>query len=512
MYHPGITRNGQQFRHEAYRGSLSSETTVATIPVDRHGYSDRLRSLVDTLSTSNGVRLFKTAYRENMRYKAERYAELLEKAQQTVRNEEELINIKMPELKRVARLDARETHENWSIFQTISGPYIEAKSHATVFEALRDRALRNLEGDMSRDDVLPKDDAKMLRNDLVASLRNLSNYASQAHVVEKAVEIVSSFLKNPRLFRTKVLNFMLLGSAGTGKTTIAAVIGDVFAKAGLFIGKRVIEAGRAEFVGQYEGQTVARTREFLTTHLDAGVIFVDEAYAITTWHDGKPEAYGAEATTAMVEFMTRYRGLYCIFVAGYEEDMTRYFLPTNQGLDRRFPDKFALSDMDADDLVRVFKRSLLTSQGLETPDGRDASLASDNYFTADAWNFLRDVIHTCMSGTVSFVEEYDAATRRTYSNVRKFYPSWRYMYQIFRYQAGSMVNLAEEAIAVLMDTVPFEDALRAVRAVPGATLQPTFRAQSRGVMRRIIERMIRKSALSVVEQYLLELEQIESLL
>lgn len=510
----GITRNGLQFR--------GSPRTYATAPpaggaprvlVDAEGYSASLRELIAALSSPSGVRLFKAAYRQNMIHKMERYEALHVDAREYVREQEHIINLKIPELKRVAQLPrGGETSDNWSIFQSISDQYNESKARATVFEALRDRAASALEGDMGRDDVLARDAAKKMRDRLVEALHELSDFAAQAHVVEKAVEIVASFLKNPRLFHTKTLNFMLLGRAGTGKTTIAGAIGRVFGAAGLFIGNKVVEAGRAELVGQYEGQTVARTREFLVNNLDAGVIFIDEAYGITTWHEGRPEAYGSEATTAMVEFMTRYKGLYCIFVAGYEEDMTRYFLPTNQGLDRRFPDKFALQDMDADELVTVFKRHLLKTQGLTPPNGRSPELESTHYFTKEAWHYLRQVVHVSLQGDVTYVEEYDGATRRTYDNVRRFVPTWRYVYLIFKYQAGSMVNLAEEAITVLMGTVTFEDTLKLVRASPGAQYTPAFKPQPRPVMREILVRMIEKSALSSAYHYMREFEQIESLI
>ena len=85
-------------------------------------------------------------------------------------------------------------------------------------------------------------------------------------------------------------------------------------------------------------------------NLDRGVVFIDEAYALTQWSDGKPEGYGSEAVSAMVEFMTRYKGLYCLLAAGYEREMTRYFLPTNPGLPRRFPYRFVLHDLTPDEL------------------------------------------------------------------------------------------------------------------------------------------------------------------
>ena len=61
---------------------------------------------------------------------------------------------------------------------------------------------------------------------------------------------LSSFIKDPRLFRTRLMNFVLMGGAGTGKTTLAQAIGDVFARSGMFVGDNLILAGRGELVGQ----------------------------------------------------------------------------------------------------------------------------------------------------------------------------------------------------------------------------------------------------------------------
>ena len=276
----------------------------------------------------------------------------------------------------------------------------------------------------------------------------------------------------------------------------------------MFVGNRLIEAGRAELVGQYEGQTVARTRAFLLNNLDRGVIFVDEAYAITPWQNGSPESYGSEATTAMVEFMTRYAGLYCIIVAGYETEMVRYFLPTNDGLARRFPNKFVLNHMSAEDLVLVFKRTLLLVQGLDVPDGRSAPLDSDAYFDDDAWGYLRDLVHLCTQGEHLHREEYDDATRTTYARVRTFVPTFEHLYRLFENQAGSMTNLADEGITVLMKTVSYQEVVASRRA--GGRLIPT--PQPRRVMRDIVVQRIFNSALTDTQAYLRQLAQVDSML
>jgi len=454
--------------------------------------------------------MFKRAFRENMLYKIQRYTDLLQRSELAVSAAMDVINIKMPALKVAAGLNPTDVNDNWNIFDTISTSYQAATDQASQFRAIINRARDRLSGTMSVDKVMLEDTAKELRDDLVYALEHLSNFSAQSHIVINVVDIVSSFIKDPRLFRTKLMNFILMGGAGTGKTTIAEAIGDVFAKAGMFVGNSLIEGGRGELVGQYMGETVFKTRSFLTGNLDKGVIFIDEAYGITPWEDGKPESYGTEAATAMVEFMSRYQGLYCIIIAGYERDMTRYFLPTNEGLSRRFPNKFLLTDMTGDEMIVIFKRQLLRAQGLPVPNGSNHNLVSDSYFTTEAVEYLRRLFMVCTQGDVSHMDEFDSATRRTYKRVRCFRPSWEYMYQVFEHQAGSMTNLADEAITVLYTTITFEEVFEQRKR--GRTTRPCIRDQGVDIMRRVIIQRIMNMSFSDSDMFLKQLLQVEQIL
>ena len=477
-------------------------------PVDAAGYTANLIELIDFLKKPDGLKMFKSAYRENMLYKVARYRELTQRAEEDVEHEKAIVELKRPALKAVSRVS--DDTDNWSIFESIGKGYMDAKDRASAFGAVRERAEDQLTGSMAFEKVEAKDDAVALRDALVEALRDLSNFSSQSHIVATVVDIVGAFLKNPKLIQTKFLNFMMVGAAGTGKTTIASAIARAFARAGMFVGDKVVDAGRAEFVGEYEGQTVARTRNFLVSNLDRGVVFIDEAYALTQWNEGKPEGYGSEAVTAMVEFMTRYKGLYCIITAGYEKEMTRYFLPTNQGLMRRFPYRFVLKDLSADDLLYVFARTLLTEQGIEVPSGRQPELDSDAYFTDEAWDYLRDLLATCTSGAVTYdEEEYDRATRLTYRKVRRFQPNFPLLYRLFENQAGSMTNLAEEAVTVLMRTVTYKDAAAVAQKTKGIARATIRMAQPKSVMRDIVVQRILNSALSEASDYLDELDEAE---
>lgn len=479
---------------------------VRDVEVDDTGVPKNVEELIQFLNDKEGLKLFKKAYRENMEFKRQTYNDMAKAEAKQVEHEKDIIRIKLPELKRISGAD---TSDNWNIFDKISERYMAAKDRQSIFEQMTTLAAQNLESDLSVDEVRQNDKIKYMRDKLVDQLTALSSFSAHASIVATVVDIVSAFIKNPRLIQTKFMNFMMVGPAGTGKTTLAGEIAKTLARAGMFVGDNVAEAGRAEFVGEYEGQTVARTRNFLVSNLDRGVIFVDEAYALTQWNKGKPEGYGSEAITAMVEFMTKYKGLYCIIVAGYEKEMSRYFLPTNPGLTRRFPYRFVLQDLDSANLLRAFQKHILKEQGAELPKDYTAEYASKQYFTQDAWDYLSTLAERCTQGKVAYLdEEYDSSTNKTYYNVRQFVPTYPLMYTLFENQAGSMTNLAEEAILVLMRTVSFKDTIT-YRKKPISILPP-IRQQDRKVMQAIIRQRIYNSALSQAAEFLEELALVEA--
>lgn len=510
QYSYGSLRSQKQFRITTDAPLMTSESPPASptsLLVAADGTLPNLRELLTVLQTANGLKMLKTAFRNNMQYKVEKYTELMNTAEVEVRKHKEVMAIKVPELKRLANV--KDDNDNWVIFESVNEAYKEAKTRSAAFEAIRERARDKLSGTMAIEDVRSHDTVKDVRDDLVRNLKVLTNFtSSQPHVIKKVVDIVGSFIKDPTIFRKKLMNFMLVGGAGTGKTSLAKVIGSVFASAGMFVSGSVIEAGRAELVGQYEGQTVARTQNFLTSNLDNGVIFVDEAYAITPWDKGKPEGYGSEAATAMVEFMTKYPGLYCIIVAGYEKQMVRYFLGSNEGLPRRFPNKFVLRDFSADELITVFKRKLLEIQDVPVPDGKGVRLESDDYFTPEAWQYLRSLLTESVQGESYQTEEYDDSTKRTYKNVKTFVPRYDLMYSLFENQAGSMTLLADEAITLLYTTISYEDVF-AMQKKAGSNVRPVIKMQSVGVMRDIVAQRIGTMALSLSDEYMVQWQEVE---
>ena len=122
--------------------------------------------------------------------------------------------------------------------------------------------------------------------------------------------------------------------AGTGKTEVARVMGQIMYGLGLLPTSSVVEVSRGDLVGQYIGQTAVKTKEQIARAM-GGALFVDEAYTLMPKDDGRD--FGREALEEIMKAMEDHRGELAVIFAGYSEDMQRLF-SVNQGLASRFPE------------------------------------------------------------------------------------------------------------------------------------------------------------------------------
>jgi tetratricopeptide (TPR) repeat protein len=129
-------------------------------------------------------------------------------------------------------------------------------------------------------------------------------------------------------------HFVFSGPSGTGKTTVARILGRVFHSLGLLSGDHLVEAQRADLVGEFLGQTAVKANELIDSALD-GVLFVDEAYSLANSGYSKGDAYGDEALQVLLKRAEDNRDRLVIILAGYPEGMTRLLL-SNPGLNSRF--------------------------------------------------------------------------------------------------------------------------------------------------------------------------------
>ncbi|MGQ4488845.1 AAA family ATPase [Streptomyces sp. 372A] len=161
-------------------------------------------------------------------------------------------------------------------------------------------------------------------------------------------------------------HFVFAGPPGTGKTTVARIIGQVFAGLGLLSSGHVVEAQRADLVGQHLGSTALKTNAVIDSALN-GVLFIDEAYSLNITGLNGGDAFGKEATQVLLKRAEDDRDRLVVVLAGYRDEMSE-LLATNPGLVSRFNTRVDFPSYSAEELSRI-ARSVLASQGDEPDAG-----------------------------------------------------------------------------------------------------------------------------------------------
>jgi adenylate kinase family enzyme len=142
------------------------------------------------------------------------------------------------------------------------------------------------------------------------------------------------------------------GNPGTGKTTVARIIGRVYRELGVLSSGHVVEVSRGDLVGAHIGETEEKTGKVIKKALD-GVLFIDEAYALAPEDPGKD--YGPVAIAEILKAMEDHRDRLAVIVAGYPKEMER-FISSNPGLKSRFKTVIAFPDYEAGDLAAIFEK------------------------------------------------------------------------------------------------------------------------------------------------------------
>lgn len=145
------------------------------------------------------------------------------------------------------------------------------------------------------------------------------------------------------------LHLAFLGNPGTGKTTVARIVGRIYKQIGLLSKGHFVEVSRTDLIAGYQGQTALKVKKVIEK-AKGGVLFIDEAYSIT--ENDHSDSYGRECLTELTKALEDYRDDLVVIVAGYTEPMQKFF-ESNPGLKSRFNTFIEFEDYSADELEDI---------------------------------------------------------------------------------------------------------------------------------------------------------------
>jgi len=224
-----------------------------------------------------------------------------------------------------------------------------AESGELGAEALRTLVLADLAtGERKPDARAPSVD------EVLAELDSLVGLAPVKAEVKRLVATVrANKLRQEKGLENNVTmsyNFVFTGNPGTGKTTVARILGKAFRALGVLDRANFVETDRSGLVAKYEGQTAAKTNKLIDSAA-GGILFIDEAYQL---NQGENDQYGAEAVATLLKRMEDARGSMVVIIAGYKEEMKR-FMAINSGLESRFNRTIEFPDYSAPELAEIYR-------------------------------------------------------------------------------------------------------------------------------------------------------------
>ena len=247
------------------------------------------------------------------------------------------------------------------MYESRDKDFANGRTMRSLFDEIRKKQAQRLQyGDMSclsdselmtiEDEDVPFEAPQTV--DYTVCLNKLDGLVGLS-AVKKEISNLAAFLNlqikrgESNTFQGK--HYVFTGNPGTGKTTVARIMADVFKTLGILSRGQLVEADRSKLVAGYSGQTAIKTNQLIDSAM-GGVLFIDEAYTLKS-NDG--DSFGAEAIDTLLKRLEDDRGKFICIVAGYTDQM-HDFIDTNPGLKSRFTQTIHFDDYTPDELTQIF--------------------------------------------------------------------------------------------------------------------------------------------------------------
>ncbi|MEZ7616708.1 AAA family ATPase [Streptococcus sp. 27098_8_73] len=240
--------------------------------------------------------------------------------------------------------------------ETINEPECRPEQHKLVDVVHRN--LIEFYGYTTLHDICKKDDESYddtrTLDELLRDLNVLVGLESVKEQVQNLISYqrVQKIRREYGLYSEKsTMHIAFMGNPGTGKTTVARIVGRIYKQLGLLSKGHFVEVSRTDLIAGYQGQTALKVKEVIDRSL-GGVLFIDEAYSIT--ENDHSDSYGRECLTELTKALEDHRDDLVVIVAGYTEPMEKFF-ESNPGLRSRFNTFIQFPDYGIDELIKILE-------------------------------------------------------------------------------------------------------------------------------------------------------------
>ena len=217
--------------------------------------------------------------------------------------------------------------------------------------------------------------------DIRECLKELDELVGLASVKEAVRELADTLVIEQERARQQGIRPTInldhyLGNPGTGKTTVARIMGNIFYSLGLLPSNKVVEVTSKDLIAPYVGQTAPKTEQMINRAL-GGIFFIDEAYSLNDGASG----FGKDAMPVLLTKLIDYKGKMVSIAAGYPNEMQQW-IDTNSGLESRYTRKIFFEDYTGEELAQIF-RNIVKQNGLRMDEGADDEMK--HYFQVLAY-------------------------------------------------------------------------------------------------------------------------------